>query len=90
MTIPFILGHLLLPAVLLLAALARPGTRSRAAILRRRIDPDPIRPEYLVLNRLPDGCTLAGIPFPLLLSERSRPGASLRDIVTNEPSKDDR
>jgi hypothetical protein len=59
----------------LLAAFARTESSARA---KRRKSPPSSRP--------PRG-TLAGIPLEILLSDRSGPGAMLRDTLLHRPSE---
>lgn len=62
----------------ILAAFSRAETRERAE--RRASPPGP---------RSPRG-TMAGIPLEILLSDRSGPGAMLRDTLLHRPSERDR
>lgn len=55
---------------------------------RRRTSPR----DGIPLDRLPDSCTLSGVPLRILLSDRSGPGPLLRDMlhVRPDPSADSR
>jgi hypothetical protein len=78
MQIPAILGHGVLLIASILAAIARPASRERAESRKR-----------IPLDRLPDSASLAGVPIRLLLSERSGPGAMLRDtLMIRPPTRD--
>jgi hypothetical protein len=54
-------------------------------------DRDAIAPELarIPLDRLPDSTSLAGVPLRILLSDRSGPGALLRDTLMIRPSTRD-
>jgi hypothetical protein len=81
MTIQTIFGHCLLFVGLVLMAISRPSagkrsrTRSRAAVESERIA---------------DSGTLAGVPRRVLMSERSSPGALLRETLITRPFSDER
>lgn len=47
------------------------------------------RPVSVDSTRLPDRDTLAGVPRRILMSERSDPGALLRDTLMTRPSERD-
>jgi hypothetical protein len=54
--------------------------REVAAEIRKKSDP---------IDRLPKNSTLAGVPLRILLSERSSPGAFLRESLRIRPSQRD-
>jgi len=90
MTIPFILGQGVFLMGFLLVAFARPGRCS--AIQHRCPERDAVAPEHrqrIPLERLPDSASLAGVPLRILLSDRSGPGALLRDTLMIRPSTRD-
>jgi hypothetical protein len=90
MPIPTILGQGVFLIGLLLVAFARPGRRS--AIQHQCSDRDTVAPETrerIPLDRLPDSTSLAGVPLRILLSDRSGPGALLRDTLMIRPSTRD-
>ena len=81
MSIPLSTGLGVFLIGLLLAACIRwRRRRHRSTSHRRRIP----------LDRLPDSQSLAGIPLRILLSERSGPGAMLRDMLHVHPNPSDR
>ena len=76
MSIPFSLGHGLILIGLLLAA-----------ALRSRLRRSRPKPRHSVsLDRLPDSHKLSGVPMRIVLSDRSGPGAVLRDRLHVHPS----
>ncbi len=92
MPIPIFLGLGVLHLGLYLLAFARWRSPGHSAILHR--DSEPGRPasetsERVSLDRLPDHLTLAGVPLRILLSERSGPGALLRDTLLTRSSTSD-
>jgi hypothetical protein len=92
MTIPSILGHGVLVFGLLLAAFMRPGVRRHSAARQQASArrPDALESfQRIPLDRLPDSCSLAGMPLRILLSDRSGPGALLRDTLMTRPSTRD-
>ena len=92
MPIPTILGQGVFLIGLLLLPFARPGSQRRLAIQRRSSEHDAVVPEppaKLPLDRLPDSASLAGVPLRILLSDRSGPGALLRDTLLIRPSTHD-
>jgi hypothetical protein len=76
MHIPTILGQGVFLIGFLLVAFARPGS---PGLSRRKLAREP-------LDRLPDSSSLAGVPLRILHSERSGPGALLRDTLMIFPS----
>jgi len=68
-------GVLLILSLLLVASLRWRGRRRRPASRRR-----------IPLDRLPDSASLSGVPLRILLSERSGPGALLRDTLMTRPT----
>lgn len=90
MPIPIILSQGVFLIGFLLIAFARPGRRSAVqhhASERVAVVPDPrVR---IPLDWLPDSSSLAGVPLRILLSDRSGPGALLRDTLTIRPSTGD-
>ena len=92
MPIPTILGQGVLLIALLLFGFARLGSRRRFAIQRRSSERDAVVPERrakVPLDQLPDSASLAGVPLRILLSDRSGPGALLRDTLLIRPSTHD-
>ncbi|HEY5893528.1 MAG TPA: hypothetical protein VIT91_09885 [Chthoniobacterales bacterium] len=90
MPIPTILGQGVFLIGFLLVAFARLGKRS--AIEHRCSEPDAVAPEpraKIPLDRLPDSTSLAGVPLRILLSDRSGPGALLRDTLMIRPTTRD-
>ena len=85
MTYPFILGHGVFFFGFFLIAWVRTGARRRSArdTVARETG------ERIPLERLPDSSSLAGAPLRILLSERSDPGALLRDTLMSRPSTRD-
>jgi hypothetical protein len=72
-----------------LVAIARLGTRSLTRIQLEASERDLVVPETREenpLDRLPDSASLAGVPLRILLSDRSGPGAVLRDTLMIRPS----
>ena len=85
MTYPFILGHGVFLLGVFLVAFVRLGAR-------RCSERDTVAVETrerIPLERLPDSSSLAGVPLRILLSERSDPGAALRDTLMIRPSTRD-
>ena len=92
MPIPTILGQGVFLIGLLLLAFARLGSHRRLAIQRRSSERDAVVSEpraAVPLERLPDSASLAGVPLRILLSDRSGPGALLRDTLLIRPSTHD-
>ena len=92
MHIPFILDQGVFLIGLFLLAIARLGTPSLTAIQRQASERDVVAPETggeIPLERLPDSASLAGVPLRILLSDRSGPGAVLRDTLMIRPSTHD-
>ena len=92
MPIPALLGQGVFVSAVLLVALARLGARRRSAMHRRYSESDVVvlgSRERIVLDRLPDSQSLAGVPLRILLSDRSSPGSLLRDTLLIRPSERD-
>jgi len=90
MTIPAILGHGAFLMALTFAAFARPARRRHPRLGRgffaRHLAKSESHPR-VPLDRLPDSSSLAGVPLRVLLSDRSGPGALLRDTLLTRPYK---
>ena len=92
MTIPTILGQGVLLLGLILAAIARLGARRHPAIPRPHPKRDSTAPDSRIRihpDRWPGTHSLAGVPLRILLSDRSGPGALLRDTLLIRPSTRD-
>ena len=92
MPIPTILGQGVFLIGFLFVAFARPGSQRRSAIQHRSFEHDAVAPEprlRIPLDRLPDSTSLASVPLRILLSDRSGPGALLRDTLMIRPSTRD-
>src|SRR5688500_17482921 len=92
MPIPTILGQGVFLMGTLLVAFARLGSQRRSAIQAKSPVRDAVAPEprgKVPLKRLPDSSSLAGVPLRVLLTDRSGPGALLRDTLMIRPSTRD-
>lgn len=93
MTIPYFLGHGVLIFVPLLVGFIRPGARRDSATRHRYSEHDSIASETgetIRRHDLPDSNSLAGVPLRILLSDRSGPGALLKDTLMVRPSTRDK
>jgi hypothetical protein len=92
MHIPIILDQGVSLVAFFVITIARLGTQ-RASTIRPRVpERDNVVPETpasIPLDRLPDAASLAGTPLRILLSDRSGPGAVLRDTLMIRPSTRD-
>lgn len=92
MHIPLILDQGVSLVAFFVIAIARLGAHSASAIRPRVPERDIVPPETretIPLDRLPDSASLAGTPLRILLSDRSGPGAALRDSLMIRPSTRD-
>jgi hypothetical protein len=79
MTTLSILGHGVFVFGLLTAAFARKRIRTRETT------PLPDAADASPGSGIPENATLAGVPLKILLSDRSGPGAVLRDTLMTGP-----
>lgn len=93
MSMSSILGHGVFLFGLLWLAFVRPRFRRRSERRDRHPEQPLVEPQArrrVPLERLPDSSSLAGIPLRILLSDRSGPGALLRDMLLTRPPPRDR
>lgn len=86
MSLTSILGYGALVFASLIATIARLRPRSSSAL---RIQPDSEADTPKPRAPIPLDDKLAGVPMKILLSDRSGPGAVLRDTLMTRPSRFD-
>jgi len=74
-------------ALATLTASAADAQQVSPVLVRDAVAPKPRA--RIPLERLPDSASLAGVPLRILLSDRSGPGALLRDTLMIRPSTRD-